>query len=90
MTVVTTKLSSKGQLLIPRKLREQLHWEAGIELTLVPTGRGIFLQPSAKKAKHNLADLRGMLKYEGPPISLEKLCKPIDLGEANRGEDNNP
>ncbi len=88
MTALIAKLSSKGQLLIPKELREQLHWEAGIELTLVPTGHGIFLQSSVKKAKHNLADLRGMLKYEGPPISLEELCKPIDLGETNSDEDN--
>ncbi len=82
MTTLTTKLSSKGQLVIPKELREQLHWEAGTELTLVPTGHGIFLQLSVKKAKHNLADLRGMLKYDGPPILLEELCKPVDLGEA--------
>lgn len=88
MSALTAKLSSKGQLLIPRELREQLHWEPGIELILVPTGRGIFLQPSTKKAKHNLADLRGMLKYEGPPISLEALCKPVDLSEVNRDDDN--
>ena len=88
MTALTAKLSNNGQLLIPKELREQLDWEAGTELTLVPTGRGIFLQPSVKKVKHNLADLRGMLKYDGPPISLEELCKPVDLGEANRGEDN--
>jgi AbrB family looped-hinge helix DNA binding protein len=87
MAALTVKLSSNGQLLIPKELRERLHWEAGIELTLVPTGRGVLLQPSIKKAQHNLADLRGMLKYDGPPVSLEALCKPVDLGEANRDED---
>ena len=61
MAALTVKLSSTGQLLIPKELREQLHWEAGIELTLVPTGRGIFLQPSVKKAKHNLAEAYAVL-----------------------------
>ena len=82
----TIKLSSKGQVVIPKAIREQLHWEAGTELTIVPTGHGVLLQPSIKKGKHNLVDLRGMLKYEGPPISLEELCKPVDLGKVDTGK----
>ena len=48
----TIKLSSKGQVVIPKAIREQLHWEAGIELTAIPAGDGIMLQPKPKKGKH--------------------------------------
>ena len=34
---------------------------------------------TAIHGKRNLADLRGMLKYDGPPISIEELCKPVEL-----------
>lgn len=79
MQPVTIKLSSKGQLVIPDFIREELHWDEEIELTLVPVGDGLMLQAPTKMGKRNLADLQGMLHYEGPPIPLETLCKPVEL-----------
>jgi AbrB family looped-hinge helix DNA binding protein len=81
MTATTVKLSSKGQVVIPKTVREQLHWEAGAELTLVTTSDGVLLKGKPKKGKRNLADLRGLLKYDGPPIPIEELCKPVELTE---------
>ena len=77
MQTVTIKLSSQGQLIIPQSIREELHWDEGIELTLVPVGNGIMLQTPPNPGKRNLADLKGMLHYEGPPVSLEMLCKLV-------------
>ncbi len=57
------------------------HGEPGAELTLVPTGDGVMLKPKLKQGKRNVADLRGMLKYEGPPIPIELLCKAVELTE---------
>ena len=74
----TIKLSSKGQIVIPKAIREQLHWDAGMELIAVPTGDSIMLQPKPKKGKHRLEDLRGMLKHEGPPIPDDVLFAPVD------------
>ena len=31
MQTVTVKLSSQGQLIIPQSIREELHWDEGIE-----------------------------------------------------------
>ncbi|CAG0987700.1 hypothetical protein ANRL3_02554 [Anaerolineae bacterium] len=81
MQPVTIKLSSQGQLVIPKSIREELHWDEGVELTLVPVDNGLMLQMPKKAGKRNLADLQGMLHYEGPPISLETLCKPVELTE---------
>ena len=79
------RLSSKGQLVIPRAIREQLHWEPGMELTVVPAGRGIMIQPKPRKGKHRLEDLIGFLNYEGPPISDEALFAPVDYEESGDG-----
>lgn len=34
----TTKLSSKGQVIIPKAFRSTHHWEPGLELMVIDTG----------------------------------------------------
>lgn len=82
MSIVTTTLSSKGQVVIPKEVRDELHWEAGTELTLVSSASGVTLKAKPRKTGRNLADLIGMLKHDGPAISTEELCKPVELTEA--------
>ncbi len=79
MSAATITLSSKGQLVIPKEIRDELHWEAGTELELISTPAGVTLRAKKPVGKRNLADLRGILKYDGPPISTEELCKPVEL-----------
>ena len=38
------KLSSKGQVIIPKHIRSADHWEPGQELILIDTGNGILLK----------------------------------------------
>jgi AbrB family looped-hinge helix DNA binding protein len=78
MALATVKLSSKGQVVIPKEVRDALHWEPGTELIIVPTSDGVVLKPKPQKGRRNLADLIGMLQHEGPPIPIEELCKPVD------------
>lgn len=77
----TVRLSSKGQLVIPRAIREALHWEPGTELTVVPAGNGLLIQQKRKKGTKRLEDLRGCIKYGGPPITDEVLQAPVDYRE---------
>ena len=78
MAIATITLSSKGQVVIPKEIREALHWDAGTELTLVSSAHGVTLRAMPKKSGRKLADLIGMLKHDGPPISTEELCEPVD------------
>lgn len=41
----TSILSSKFQISIPKAVREELHWEAGQELVLIPKDKGVLLMP---------------------------------------------
>ncbi len=84
MTVTT--LSSKGQVVIPKEIREALHWEAGTELELIATPSGLTMRSKMPKGKLDLADLRGILQYEGPPVPAEELCKPLELTEEESQE----
>ena len=86
MSTATITLSSKGQVVIPKEIRDELHWEAGTELTLVSNASGVTLKAVPKKTGRNLCDLIGMLKHDGPPLSTVALCQPVDLNEED-GQD---
>jgi AbrB family looped-hinge helix DNA binding protein len=81
VTIATVTLSSKGQVVIPKEIREELHWDAGTELTLVSNASGVTIKAMPKKTGRNLADLIGMLKHDGPPLATEELCRPVELSD---------
>lgn len=81
MSVATLKLSSKGQVVIPKEIRSQLHWDTGAELILVTNDSGITLKTKPKKTGRTLANLIGMLHHEGEPVSTEELCRTVDYSK---------
>jgi AbrB family looped-hinge helix DNA binding protein len=80
MSIATITLSSKGQVVIPKEIREELHWSAGTELTMISNSAGVTIKALPKKSGRNLADLIGMLKHQGTALSTEELCKPVEYG----------
>lgn len=64
----TTKLSSKGQVIIPKAVRKTHHWETGLELVVIDAGDGILLRPRTPFESTGLADVAGVLK--------DKITKP--------------
>ena len=58
----TTKLSSKGQVIIPKALRNTYNWTPGLELMVIDTGDGLLLKPKAPFAPTILADVAGLFK----------------------------
>ncbi|MDP2827252.1 MAG: AbrB/MazE/SpoVT family DNA-binding domain-containing protein [Sulfuricellaceae bacterium] len=78
MSIATIMLSSKGQVVIPKEIRDELHWDAGTQITLVSSASGVMLKAVSKKTGRKFEDLIGMLKHDGQPLSTEELCKPVD------------
>lgn len=79
MLATTVKLSSKGQVVIPKNVRESFHWKVGSELTLVATEHGVVLQTKPFDGNKKTAkSLRGFLQHKGKAVSTEKLCKPVE------------
>ncbi len=76
----TTKLSSKGQVIIPKPFRTAHHWEPGQELVVINTGDGILLKPKAPFQKTNLNDVASCLQYSGTPKTEEEIEKAIKKG----------
>lgn len=65
----TTTLSSRGQVVIPKMLREARHWLPGTEFGVEDLPQGILLRPLRAFAPSRLEDILGCLKYEGPALS---------------------
>jgi AbrB family looped-hinge helix DNA binding protein len=57
----TTKLSSKGQVILPKAVRDARHWRAGTEFIVEANGDGVLLRPLKALAPRTLATLAGCL-----------------------------
>lgn len=75
-----TKLSSEGQVIIPKSLREAHHWEVGQELIAIDMGDGILLKPKKLFPETILDDVAGYLKYQGKSQSIEDMDNAIRKG----------
>jgi AbrB family looped-hinge helix DNA binding protein len=69
----TTKLSSKGQVIIPKALRISHNWDAGLELEVIEMGDGLLLRPKGLFEETTLDQVAGFLKYSGKSKSPEDI-----------------
>lgn len=74
----TTKLSSKGQIILPKAVREAHRWQPGTEFTVEDTGDGILLRPARTVAPTRIEDVAGRLRVNGPVRTLEEMETAID------------
>jgi AbrB family looped-hinge helix DNA binding protein len=66
-------LSSKGQLVIPARLRQLLGLRAGDRLTLSLEPDGLRLVPQAQGKTTSAHALVGCAGYRGEPIPVERM-----------------
>ena len=77
---VDIKISSKGQIVIPKDVREALRLEPGTTLRLTREGRRIVLESPRREQRERItyAEFRRRVpKYEGPPIAVEDMTSRI-------------
>jgi len=79
-----TKLSSKGQIIIPKSLRMRYKWDAGQELAVIDTGDGLLLKASYPFDTTELKNVEACLKYSGREVSLDDMKKAIQIGAVKR------
>jgi AbrB family looped-hinge helix DNA binding protein len=82
MTIV--KFSTKGQLVVPKGLREAYGWAPGVAIEIVDEGDGVKLKPAKVNKRYTVDDLYGILPYSGPPKTLEDMQRGIDEAIAAR------
>jgi AbrB family looped-hinge helix DNA binding protein len=73
-----TKDSAKGQVVLPKAIREKRRWKAGTRLTVEDRPEGVLLKPIEKKKKLAIDDWAGIIKYKGPARTVEEMNAAID------------
>ena len=78
--MISTKLSSKGQIIIPKTIRSGHCWKTGQEFIVINQKDAIILKPKAPFPETKLDNVAGFLTHNGDPLSLEDLDKAIRMG----------
>ncbi len=73
----TTRLSTKGQVILPKSIRDARKWTPGTEFTVEETRQGILLRPANPFPRTELHQLFGFLKYKGKPKTLAQMDAAI-------------
>lgn len=74
----TTRLSTKGQLIVPKDVRERHRWQAGTEFEILEREDGLLLRPVRRLRETTTEEVFGSLKYEGPTISIDEMNRAIE------------
>jgi AbrB family looped-hinge helix DNA binding protein len=69
----TTKLSSKGQVILPKAVRESHHWHPGTEFVIEEVQGGVLLRPLNAFPVTTLAEVIGCTGYKGPAKSNDEI-----------------
>ena len=70
---LTVRLSTKGQLILPKAIRQRRHWDAGTRLLIEDTAEGVLLKAAPIFEAKRSDEVFGSLKVSGPPKTLEQM-----------------
>ncbi len=79
-------LTSEGTIRIPVEIQKQIGIKAGDSVDFVVNERGeAVLKPGPvpRPKTRSIMDLIGILKWDGPPVTIEEINKTIDEGWAS-------
>jgi len=82
----TTRLSTKGQIILPKNIRTARGWVPGTEFTVDETSEGVLLRPSKRFPETRLDDVVGCLRWKGKPKTLAQMREGI-ASEVKRRHD---
>jgi AbrB family looped-hinge helix DNA binding protein len=74
----TTILSSKGQVIIPKAIRESHQWQPGTRFVIEESSTGVVLQAMSVFPVTDLRSGLGCACYVGPAKSMEEMREGVD------------
>ncbi len=72
-----TRLSSKGQVVLPKAVRDAQHWHEGTVLLVEIVPEGVLLREPTLGGTTTAADLLGCVGYRGRRLSIEEMDAAI-------------
>jgi len=76
----TTTLSVKGQVIIPKPIRDARHWAPGQRLEVIDVDDGLLLRPAKPFAETTIAEAAGCLPYTGKAKTIAEMEGAIAKG----------
>jgi len=80
---LTTTLSTKGQVILPKSIRQRRRWDVGTRLIIEETPEGVLLRAAPIFKPTRSDDVFGSFKVAGPPKTLEEMDAGV-AAEAKR------
>jgi antitoxin PrlF len=72
--VATAVITSKGQITIPKEVRERLKVDAGDRVEFVEVEKGVFAMVAATR---DIRDLKGIVPKPAKPVSIDAMNRAI-------------
>lgn len=85
---LVTTVSTKGQVILPKSIRQRREWGAGTRLIVEETDDGVILKRAPAFTATRPEEVFGLLPHRGDPKSLEEMDTAV-LAEAKRRHDRN-
>ncbi len=73
--MATATLSSKGQVTIPKVIRDKFHLEIGDKIEFMEDAQGVV---TILPACENVTKLKGMIRKPAMPVSIESMKQAIE------------
>lgn len=77
LTLQKTRLSSKGQIILPKAIRDSQAWEPGMEFTVEPTENGVLLRPASQFPHTEMDDVAGSLASKRKPATADQMRQAV-------------
>jgi AbrB family looped-hinge helix DNA binding protein len=77
---LTVRLSTKGQLVVPKEIRDRHGWSSGAELVFEDQVDRVILRRVEDLPVTRIQDLIGCTGYKGPAKSLAEMDQGIAVG----------
>jgi len=75
--VAATRLSTKGQLIIPKRIRDRLGWRSGTTLEVDVHGDRVVLRRPTRIPRSTPDEVYGCLAWDGPPRTVEDMDRAV-------------
>ena len=84
----TTTLSTKGQVILPKPVRDARNWGPGTRLTVEEVPEGVLLRAVETRffPATTIDEVFGKLKHKGPPVTIEEMDAAVAAEIADRSK----
>ena len=84
---LTTVISTKGQVILPKAIRDKRHWPAGTRLTVEDTAEGILLKSAPVFPATSVEGVFGALAFKGKAKTIEEMDAALAAEAKRRARD---